>query len=49
MDREALARVRAGTSLAAVSGIVKECGGSLWCESEPGRGSVFLVYLPAAP
>jgi signal transduction histidine kinase len=37
MDREAVARVRAGTSLAAVSGIVKECGGSLWCESEPGR------------
>jgi signal transduction histidine kinase len=49
MDREALARVRAGTGLAVVSGIIKECGGSLWCESEPGQGSVFLVYLPAAP
>jgi two-component system cell cycle sensor histidine kinase/response regulator CckA len=49
MDHEALERVRAGTGLSVVVGIIKECGGSLWCESEPGQGSVFSVYLPAAP
>ena len=47
MDREALERVRSGTGLAAISDLCKRCGGLLWCESEPGRGSVFSVYLSA--
>ena len=35
-----------GLGLSVVYGIVKQCGGSIFCRSKPGRGTSFQIHLP---
>ena len=38
-----------GLGLSVVSNIIREHGGKITCESEPGQGTVFKVFLPLSP
>jgi signal transduction histidine kinase len=38
-----------GLGLSIVSSIIREHGGTIKCESEPGQGTTFKVFLPISP
>jgi signal transduction histidine kinase len=38
-----------GLGLSSVYGIIKQTGGYIWCDSTPGQGTAFRIYLRPAP
>ena len=37
-----------GIGLAMSEALIREMGGAIWCESEPGKGAMFGIRLPLA-